>query len=151
MKKSNRPSRPQARKATGKRGAQPGNHNALTHGFYSSIFKDRERELLSKVPLTDLSSEIGLIRISTKRFLETLTSAAGSLDLDTQLTALRAINLSVHSIATLFRAHALAFEDPLDDADAFPGELPGTLDSDPFGAPVALDPARTDASPDPEP
>ncbi len=89
------------------RGGQPGNDNALKHGFYSAIFKDNERRLLSQVPLTDLSAEIELIRVTNKRFLEALAASKGELDFDTQLTALRAVNLSAHSIATLLRAHAL--------------------------------------------
>lgn len=90
-----------------KRGAQPGNSNALKHGFYSSIFKDNERRLLSEVPLTDLTAEIELIRVTNKRFLEALQASKGTLDFETQLTALRAVNLSAQSIATLLRTQTL--------------------------------------------
>jgi hypothetical protein len=89
-------------------GAQLGNHNALKHGFYSAIFKENERRLLAQVPLTDLSTEIELIRITNRRFLEALAASKGDLDFDTQLTALRAVNLSAHSIASLLRAHSLS-------------------------------------------
>lgn len=163
MKKTVRPVTPVAHKKPRKRGAQPGRarepqatvvhpsctghqDNAVTHGFYSSLFKDRERELLSKVPLTDLSAEIGLIRITTKRFLETLVGSTDRLDLETQLSALRAINLSAHSIATLLRAHSLAVEEP----DAFPGQSPETLNSDALHALDPLDAADGDPSPDPD-
>ncbi|MFN2118877.1 MAG: hypothetical protein ACK2T0_00610 [Anaerolineales bacterium] len=110
-------------------GAQPGNSNALKHGFYSSVYRARERSLLAELPLTDLSAEIDLIRITNRRFLRALQASKGDLDLETQLTALRAVNLSAHSIATLLRAHALtaAFDEetaealrnlpPLDDDD----------------------------------
>jgi hypothetical protein len=71
------------------------------------VFKEGERRLLDQIPLTDLSAEIELIRVTNKRFLEALVASKGELDFDTQLTALRAVNLSAHSIATLLRAHAL--------------------------------------------
>ena len=90
-----------------KRGAQPGNINAFTHGFYSSVFKAKERLLLSQLPTTDLAGEIELIRVTNYRFLEALNATHGPLDFETQLSALRAVNLSAHSIATLLRAHAL--------------------------------------------
>jgi hypothetical protein len=89
------------------RGAQPGNHNAFKHGFYSSIFRQHERRLLDELPVTDLSAEIELIRIANRRFLEALSVSKPDLDLQTQLTALRAVNLSAQSISTLLRAQAI--------------------------------------------
>ena len=102
-------------------GAQPGNHNALRHGYYSSFFKESERRLLDQFPLTDLSAEIELIRVSNQRFLQALAASKGDLDFETQLTALRAVNLSAHSIATLLRAHALTAAVNRDAADALRG------------------------------
>ena len=67
------------------RGAQPGNHNAVKHGYYSSVFKEAERRLLEQIPLTDLSAEIQLIRVTSKRFLQALTASKDHLDFDTQL------------------------------------------------------------------
>ena len=100
-----------------RKGAQPGNHNALRHGYYSSLFKAAERRLLDQLPLTDLSAEIELIRVTNKRFLQALAATGGDLDFETQLTALRAVNLSAHSIATLLRAHALTAAVNRDVAD----------------------------------
>jgi hypothetical protein len=93
-------------------------HNALTHGYYSSIFRATERRLLDQIPLTDLSAEIELIRVTNKRFLQALAASKGDLDFETQLTALRAVNLSAHSIATLLRAHALTAAFNRDAAEA---------------------------------
>ncbi len=90
-----------------KRGGQPGNTNAMKHGFYSDMFKQEERRILSEIPLDDLSAEIELLRVTNRRFLDALIASKDRLDFDTQLTALRAVNLSAHSIATLLRAHAL--------------------------------------------
>jgi hypothetical protein len=102
-----------------RRGAQPGNHNAVKHGFYSAVFKENERRLLDQIPLSDLSAEIELIRVTNKRFMEALVASKGALDFETQLTALRAVNLSAHSIATLLRAHALTAVMNRDEAELF--------------------------------
>jgi hypothetical protein len=90
-----------------KRGAQPNNRNAIKHGFYSTIFKQRERRLLDQLPAADLSAEIELIRVTNVRFLEALEASRGTLDYEANLTALRAVNLSAQSIAMLLRAQAL--------------------------------------------
>jgi hypothetical protein len=102
-----------------KKGGQIGNHNATKHGYYSSIFKATERRLLDQLPLTDLSAEIELIRVTNKRFLQALSASKDDLDFETQLTALRAVNLSAHSIATLLRAHALTAALNRDADEAF--------------------------------
>ena len=115
-----------------RRGGQPGNHNAVKHGYYSSVFRQAERRLLEQVPLTDLSAEIELIRVTSKRFLQALAASKNDLDFETQLTALRAVNLSAQSIATLLRAHALTAaldrdaEDLLGDLEDLPDEEDST-------------------------
>ncbi len=90
-----------------KPGAQPGNHNALKHGFYSSAFTQHERRLLTQLPNIDLAGEIELIRIANRRFLHALQEDGLPLDVDSQLAALRAVNLSAQSITGLLRAQAL--------------------------------------------
>ena len=114
-----------------RRGGQLGNHNALKHGYYSSIFKATERRLLDQLPLTDLSAEIELIRVTNKRFLQALSASRNDLDFETQLTALRAVNLSAHSIATLLRAHVLTVALNRDAAEALPdlGDFPPEQDA----------------------
>ncbi len=90
-----------------KRGAPAGNHNAYKHGFYSAAFRATELRLLSEMPAQDLSAEIELIRVTSLRLLQALDAAGRPTDLATQLSALRAVNLSAHSIATLLRTQAL--------------------------------------------
>jgi hypothetical protein len=114
-----------------KRGAQPCNRNAVKHGFYSAVFKAQERRLLVNVPITDLSAEIDLIRITNHRFLQALKASKGDLDLPTQLTALRAVNLSAHSIASLLRAHALTAALSEDAADTLLALEDHTPEDDP--------------------
>ncbi len=92
---------------TRKRGAPKGNHNALKHGFYSAAFKERERHLLSQVSIGDLVGEIDAIRVASYRFLAALNATSAPLDVDLQLAALRAVNLSAQSINSLLRSQTL--------------------------------------------
>ena len=53
-----------------KRGGQPGNINALSHGFYSRMFKEPEVEdlaLLESLVVKDLGHEITMLRVATRR------------------------------------------------------------------------------------
>jgi len=122
------------------RGAPHGNRNALKHGFYSSVFKAHERRVLSQLPLTDLAGEIELIRVANYRFLEALNLSKAPLDVDTQLAALRAVNLSAQSITSLIRAQALA--DLTGDNDRMAALLQrlDTADPDPNSAPLPPQP-----------
>ena len=53
-----------------KRGAQPGNRNAVRHGFYSSCLTPREvRELLKILDCEGIDREIAVIRIKLKAAL----------------------------------------------------------------------------------
>jgi hypothetical protein len=54
------------------KGAQPGNTNALKHGFYSRFFKEGEvTDLSSLAP--DLTDEIAMLRVITRRLLDRLS------------------------------------------------------------------------------
>jgi hypothetical protein len=89
-----------------RRGAQPGNQNARKHGFHSSLFKAHELKLLDDLPAADLTPEIELLRVASARYLRSLQQSKGTDDYQTNLTALRALNLSAQSIAMLLRAQA---------------------------------------------
>ena len=53
-----------------RRGAQPGNRNAVTHGFYSSCLTPREvRELLQIIDREGIDREVAIIRIKLKAAL----------------------------------------------------------------------------------
>lgn len=107
-----------------KRGAPIGNQNAYKHGFYSAAFKAAEQRLLSGMPAHDLSAEIELIRVGTLRLLLALDEAHQPADFATQITALRVLNLSAHSITSLIRTQAWAF-----DAREGLADFPGSFDS----------------------
>lgn len=65
------------------RGGQPGNRNALKHGFFSSQFTKQEKENLNLLA-DDLTTEIAMLRVVTRRFLRL---AKGSLAPWHELTA----------------------------------------------------------------
>ena len=51
-----------------KRGAQPGNTNAIKHGFYAKNFSPAEHQDLEAAPGQGLSDEIALLRVLIRRF-----------------------------------------------------------------------------------
>jgi hypothetical protein len=57
-----------------KRGAQPGNLNALKHGFYSRSFKELENADLEAMIAEDLDSEIAMLRVVVRRAFELSTT-----------------------------------------------------------------------------
>lgn len=91
-----------------KRGAQPGNKNALKHGFYTEAYKVDVSRLLDKLPIQDLSAEINLIRVLSDHYLDSLHAGSEPLDRETKLTALRAVCLSMHTVARLQRLNTMA-------------------------------------------
>jgi hypothetical protein len=60
--------------ANRKRGAQPGNLNALKHGFYSRSFLDLENTDLEAMLAQDLESEIAMLRVVVRRAFELSTA-----------------------------------------------------------------------------
>lgn len=55
-----------------KQGAQPGNKNALKHGFYADKFTAAESKRLDSQGTTDLLAEIALLRVCIDRLLNEL-------------------------------------------------------------------------------
>jgi hypothetical protein len=59
-----------------RKGAQPGNLNALKHGFYSRSFKELENSDLEAMLAQDLESEIAMLRVVVRRAFELSTAPA---------------------------------------------------------------------------
>ncbi len=74
-----------------KRGGQPGNINALRHGFYSSLFKPLEVKDLENILSTGLKDEIAMLRVATRRAFELANDAD---DIDQMIKALGALGLA---------------------------------------------------------
>jgi hypothetical protein len=94
-----------------KRGGQPNNRNAYKHGFYSKYFSAFENRALSALPITDMTNEIGLLRVQIDRFMQAYTSSLDELDYEERLAALRVITMAVGRIASLERIQSSAGKD----------------------------------------
>lgn len=57
-------------KSSKSRGAQPGNKNALRHGFYANKFTQDENTRLDEQPITSMTAEIALLRVCLDRLAE---------------------------------------------------------------------------------
>ena len=60
-----------------KPGGQPGNTNALKHGFYTKNFSLAERRGLQAAEGILLGDEIGLLRVLIRRFAEQIQASQG--------------------------------------------------------------------------
>jgi hypothetical protein len=87
-----------------RRGAQPGNLNALKHGFYSRHFATMELKDLEALLDSGLDSEINLLRVATRRLL---TLTAENTDVDTGIRLLTVLGSTASRLANLLRTEAL--------------------------------------------
>jgi len=100
---------------TKRSGAQPGNKNALKHGFYSKRFSEEEKERLNGQSATDVKSEIAFLRVCMDRLAQsmgmTLVEGAPA-DTTTKsdeqyLKQLNTLSLMSQSLGTLIRTQHL--------------------------------------------
>ena len=87
-----------------KRGEQPGNTNALKHGFYSQQFRNGELADLDSFEDTNLQDEIGVLRVYLRRLLEL---ADGIEDTRHAAAILDKVSLVTVRIATLAKAQRI--------------------------------------------
>lgn len=86
------------------RGGQPGNQNALKHGFYADNFDTRENNHLDAAIADDLVSEINMLRIQTRRMFSMANNIKNTEDASDILGAL---GLAATRLATLLKTQAL--------------------------------------------
>lgn len=96
-----------------KRGVQPGNRNAIKHGFYSDQFRQAEKIGLSLIQQTDLTNEIQLFRVQLRRYLEAETVALDQMDYETRLQALHTFSLAAECFNRLVRTQAILNSRPI--------------------------------------
>ena len=87
-----------------KRGAQPGNLNALKHGFYSKQFEAVEIQDLDTMILDGLQDEVAMLRVIIRRILE-LTK--GCDDLEELMNVLGVLGMAATQLAGLLRVQHL--------------------------------------------
>lgn len=92
-------------------GAQLGNTNALKHGFYTRRFKKQHLSGVENTNTKGLAEEIALIRIFTRRLVESCDSSADLYDL---AGTLRAICLASSTITRIIKAQSIIANDPSD-------------------------------------
>jgi hypothetical protein len=81
-----------------KRGAQPGNTNALRHGFYSRSLRQSEANDLDQINGDDFSSEINMLRAVTRRIFEI---SDGVTDLDQAMRLLSTMGASATRLSNM--------------------------------------------------
>ncbi len=82
------------------RGAQPGNLNALKHGFYAKHFKTDELAALAEATAGTLNGEISLARIAARRVLGLLEEAGTP---EEKVALLNAITMAAMRVASLLK------------------------------------------------
>ena len=95
-----------------KRGGQPGNTNALKHGFYSRRFTTLEHNDLESTLDDDLQSEVEMLRVQIRRVFDR-SSEIDNLEQATYL--LRILALAVGRLAALLRVQSLYGLSPADE------------------------------------
>ena len=95
-----------------KPGAQPGNKNALKHGFYSCLFSSQEHLDIETNGQDGLDSEIAMLRIVTRRVLDL---SSGVEDLETAFKLLALLSLASRRIAAMQRVQVLLAPSKSDD------------------------------------
>ena len=91
-----------------KRGAQPGNQNALRHGFFSHSFTDAEMDRLDQDIEGEFTDEIALARTNAARLAELLKDYK-IMSLDDVVSASNALNNYLDRIQSLSRAQRFMY------------------------------------------
>lgn len=107
-----------------KRGAQPGNLNALKHGFYSAQFQDDEILDLDAHMDQGLDQEIAMLRVATRRLLQL---SEGIEDINTTIHIVGSLGLSAIRLAGLLRARKLLGGDKSDETLAIINQAIGEV------------------------
>jgi hypothetical protein len=87
-----------------KRGGQPGNNNALKHGFYSNTFRHGEILDLDAYIDEGLDSEIALLRVVTRRLLQLANDIE---DLDDMIKITGTVGICATRLASLLKTRKI--------------------------------------------
>ncbi|MDO9087999.1 MAG: hypothetical protein Q7U53_17465 [Anaerolineaceae bacterium] len=98
------------------RGGQPGNANAVKHGFYSRKFRDLESQDLETALRDGLGDEIALMRVMIRRVFDYANDNAG--DLEGWTGTLSALGAASTRLAGMLRTQKLLGGNNSDALDA---------------------------------
>ncbi len=87
-----------------KRGGQPGNRNALKHGFYARAFRPADLRDLNRHNFSDLQDEIIMLRVFIRHVLELGSTIE---DFNQAIILLRVLTLASVGLTRLFRVRHL--------------------------------------------
>jgi hypothetical protein len=90
-------------RSTRRRGGQPGNRNALKHGFYAAQLRKADLKDLEACRSAGLVDEINLLRVHIRRVVEL---GAGVDQLDQSIDLLRSLCFAAVCLTRLIKAHA---------------------------------------------
>jgi len=112
-------------KSKRKRGGQPGNSNALRHGFFSKTFTETELCGLDKDIKGEFIDEIALARVNAARLAELLKDYK-NMSLDDVVSASNALNNYLDRIQSLSRSQRFMYRNQttLEQALAELAEIP---------------------------
>lgn len=94
-----------------KRGGQPGNTNAVSHGFYARRLPETELDGLDQTGVSSLKDEIDVMRVFSRKVAEL---GAEVDDLDEAKSLLNTLSVATGSINRLVRTHS-RIPDPTTD------------------------------------
>ncbi len=89
---------------TRKRGGQPGNVNAATHGFYSRQLQPNDLAEVEETRFATVDQEIELMRISIRRLIETSAPPKTVAEANDQV---RTLCLAMQTLSSLLRTQYL--------------------------------------------
>lgn len=93
------------KKSSRKQGAQPGNKNALKHGFYQARYSNEEIKTLDAQDSYSIESELALIRVYISR-ISKLVPGTKEISED-DLKAINTLTLMTQAVSTLVRTYYL--------------------------------------------
>ncbi len=112
-----------------KRGGQPGNSNALRHGFFSKSFTEAEMQGLDKDIKGEFIDEIALARVNAGHLAELLKDYK-NMSLNDVVSASNALNNYLDRIQSLSRAQRFMYRNQttIEQALAELADIPPELD-----------------------
>ena len=96
-------------KSKKKRGAQPGNLNALKHGFYSRQFQERELMDLEEIDAEGLDNEIAMLRVMMRRLMERVNHCE---DLEQLNAVVGTLGMASSRLASMLRTESFLDKKP---------------------------------------
>lgn len=96
------PSSPSSRK----RGGQPGNANAMRHGFYSRHMKAGEQSDLENLLRPGVQDETAALRVMIGRLLK-IASEENNMDIETAIAVTNALGTAAIKLSSLLRTQKI--------------------------------------------